>query len=57
MPVTEQPRSGRVKRSTVQDAAVIAWLEEIGRREDRSVDWLIRRILREAMAADAASDG
>lgn len=43
---------GLVKRASSYDADVLRWLQERGRRLDRSVDWQIREILRAAMAAE-----
>jgi hypothetical protein len=41
--------SGRTKRSMYLDRDVLAWLRRRGERLDRSVDWQVRELLREAM--------
>ncbi len=48
--VAEAP--GRTKRSSYYDDDVLLWLRERGERTDRSVDWQVRQILRDAMNAE-----
>lgn len=43
---------GLVKRSTSYDPDVLEWLRQRGERNDRTVDWQVREILRAAMAAE-----
>jgi hypothetical protein len=43
------------QRSIRIDADLLAWLEERGRRLDRSVDWQIRQMLRERMEVEQAT--
>ena len=54
-----QPRDGRPKRerSVYADVDLWDWLDERGRRMDRSIDWQIREILREKRDAEQAEAG
>lgn len=45
-------RGGLIKRTSSYDADVLQWLQERGRRLERSVDWQVRQILRAAMDAE-----
>ena len=43
---------GLVKRSTSYESDVLDWLIDRGKQIDRSVDWQVRKILREKMDAE-----
>lgn len=46
------PERRRVKRSMYLDADVLEWLQRRGEARERSVDYQVREILREAMNAE-----
>jgi hypothetical protein len=53
---------GKLKRSYCFEPAQLAWLEAEAKRQDRTVNWLLRRIVQAAMSdaeqrADAGCAG
>jgi uncharacterized protein (DUF4415 family) len=53
--MTQGP-GGRVQRSINFDRDVLAWLQERGKRLERSVDWQLREMAREKMDAETRQE-